>query len=84
MLNNINVSKIENRNEKFNFLKIRKKINKNKNIKINSTTKIEKLPKILNNKDGKRTAQKGNGRFFKLLIFVSNELLKFNEDKASV
>tara|TARA_B100001079_G_C16054093_1_gene358430 strand:+ start:400 stop:570 length:171 start_codon:yes stop_codon:yes gene_type:complete len=56
MLNNINVSKIENRNEKFNFLKIRKKINKNKNIKINSTTKIEKLPKILNNKDGKRTA----------------------------
>ena len=84
MLNNINVNKIENRNEKFNFLKIVRKINKNKNIKINSTIKMEKLPKTLNNKDGKKIAQKGNGRFFKLFIFASNELLKFNEDKASV
>tara|TARA_B100001029_G_C15020029_1_gene429908 strand:- start:405 stop:575 length:171 start_codon:yes stop_codon:yes gene_type:complete len=56
MLNNINVNKIENRNEKFNFLKIVKKINKNKNIKINSTIKMEKLPKTLNNKDGKKIA----------------------------
>ena len=42
--------------EKFNFLNILKKINKNKKIKTNSKINIEKLPKNFNKIAGNKTA----------------------------